>query len=102
MKGAIVMRQKRQLTEQEKRDIERFNELMQKDSNKKLNRQITKGHVAWWLNTLGFVFFFWLIWDAFHWNKFIGNEFEVVFGMFKFCAAVILLFVAGNLSNKNT
>ena len=91
------MRKQRELTEQEKRDVERFKELMAKESNKKLNR--TQDIVSW-LKLVSYGLIIWLLWDIFHWTEYIFVEWRLTFGIVKFLVATILLIIADSIQQK--
>lgn len=92
---------KKNLTEQQLRDLERFHGLMEKEENKKLNRAFfTKDRIAWWCTFLAFVMLGWLIWDVFHIGEYLFAGWRVYFGMFKFFATIVLFTIANNLIDK--
>ena len=95
---------RKNLTEQQEKDKQRFEELMSKDSNKRLNRKMNKNkwhEVGNILYGAGFLFLIWLLYDVDH----IGNAANfgkaVEFAIFKFVAAIICMGV-GLIIQKET
>lgn len=64
------------------------------------NKKNVKGIIGWWCNFIGYILFFWLMWDVLHIREYLFVEWRVDFGIFKFFATIILLAIGSILTEK--
>lgn len=95
------MRNEPKLTEKDIRNQERLRrEIAEDRKNKKI--KITKGHVAWWFNFIGFICLFWLLYDVGHIGEYSDFGKAVEFALYKFIGAIIFMGVAYIIQDENT
>lgn len=96
---------KRNLTEQQLKDKQRFEELMRKEENKKLNRKMNRNkwhEVGNMLYGIGFGLLIWLLYDIDHMGESADFGSSVEFAILKFVGAIVCMGVGAIVQRETT